>query len=118
MSLSPTQVKALDLLQAAGGRLDYEPRLFGFAKPDAVRGDSVPMVTAKALISAGLVNVTRTKLLRGKDVPDQLELVSASVDQKPDPVCNYCGGDGYHAVPRTPGVDCEACKGAGKGRSA
>ncbi|MFL1480986.1 MULTISPECIES: hypothetical protein [Pseudomonas] len=29
-------------------------------------------------------------------------------------VCEYCGGDGYHAVPRTPGVDCEACKGTGK----
>ena len=29
-------------------------------------------------------------------------------------VCEYCAGDGYHAVPRTPGVDCEACKGTGK----
>lgn len=26
-------------------------------------------------------------------------------------VCEYCGGDGYHAVMRTPGVDCEPCKG-------
>ena len=33
-------------------------------------------------------------------------------------VCEYCGGDGYHAVPRTPGVDCEACKGTGKSGSA
>lgn len=29
-------------------------------------------------------------------------------------VCLYCGGDGYHEIPRTPGVDCEACKGTGK----
>jgi hypothetical protein len=32
-------------------------------------------------------------------------------------VCGYCGGDGYHAVPRTPGVDCEPCKGTGRAGS-
>jgi hypothetical protein len=82
MALSPHQEQALKLLQAAGGRLDYQPRLFGFAKLDAVRGEHVPMVTAKALIRAGLVNVTRTKPLRGKDIPDQLELACNPTDDR------------------------------------
>lgn len=76
MSLSSSQLKALELLEASGGRLDYDPRLFGFAKADAVRGECVSMVTVKALVRAGLVNVTRTKPLRGQDVPDQVELAS------------------------------------------
>ncbi|PSL90769.1 hypothetical protein [Pseudomonas sp. R9.37] len=41
-----------------------------------------------------------------------------SVTAPSDGICEYCGGDGYHAVPCTPGVDCEPCKGTGKRRSA
>jgi hypothetical protein len=31
-----------------------------------------------------------------------------------DAECNYCGGDGYHAAPQTPGTTCEACNGCGQ----
>ena len=44
-------------------------------------------------------------------VPESIKLTLPAIAH---PVCEYCGGDGYHAVPRTPGTDCEACKGTGK----
>ncbi len=40
------------------------------------------MVTAKALIRAGLVKLTGTKPLRGQDVPDQLELACKSTAER------------------------------------
>lgn len=45
--------------------------------------------------------------------------VGVHFESSSDAICEYCGGDGYHAVPRTPGpgVDCEACKGTGKAGS-
>ena len=72
--LTPVQDEALQLLQAAGGALDYQAALYGFAAPGALRSERVVMGTAKALITTGLVVVTRTKQLRGKDIPDRLEL--------------------------------------------
>lgn len=77
--LTSTQVNALELLRAAGGALDYRADLFGFAAPGAPRSARVVMGTAKALIAAGLVRVTRTKPMRGHDVPDRLELVDVTV---------------------------------------
>jgi hypothetical protein len=72
--LTPAQVTALALLRDAGGALDYQPELYGFAAPGAAREARLVMGTAKALIAAGLVRVTRTKPMRGHDVPDRLEL--------------------------------------------
>lgn len=72
--LTPAQVAALELLRAAGGGLDYRADLYGFAAPGANRAARVVMGTAKALIAAGLVRVARTKPMRGRDVPDRLEL--------------------------------------------
>lgn len=72
--LTPAQTKALELLSDAGGALDYRPEMYGFAVPGAPRADRVVMGTAKALIAAGLVIATRTKQMRGQDVPDRLEL--------------------------------------------
>lgn len=76
--LSPSQIVALDLLREAGGALDYRPELYAFAAPGAPRAARVVMGTAKALIGAGLVRVTRTKPMRGQDVPDRLELVGCA----------------------------------------
>jgi len=45
----------------------------------------------------------------GKQCATVLEeslLVDAIANGKSASVCSYCGGDGYHAVPRTPGIDC------------
>jgi hypothetical protein len=42
---------------------------------------------------------------RGTDKP--------SISEVSGRVCEYCGGDGYHAIPQSPGVDCEACNGTG-----
>ncbi|MDU4254586.1 hypothetical protein [Pseudomonas sp.] len=72
--LTPAQVAALEQLRAAGGRLDYRADVFGFCAPDAPRTSRVVMGTAKALIAAGLVRVSRFKQLRDHEVPDQLEL--------------------------------------------
>jgi hypothetical protein len=74
---SPAQLHALALLRTAGGYLDYQPTVFGFAQHGAARVDRVQMVTAQALIRAGLVIASRTRLLRGRAVPDRLELVDA-----------------------------------------
>lgn len=73
--LTSTQGKALEVMRAAGGALDYHPELYGFAAEGAPRAERVVMGTAKALIAAGLVTATRTKSLRGEDVPDRIELV-------------------------------------------
>ncbi|XLY90464.1 hypothetical protein ACK8QS_22605 (plasmid) [Ectopseudomonas mendocina] len=73
--LTPAQTNALELLREAGGTLDYRPELYGFAVPGAPRAARVVMGTAKALIAGGLVRATRTKPMRGQDVPDRLELV-------------------------------------------
>jgi len=72
--LTTAQTSALDLLRASGGGLDYCPDVYGFAVPGAPRSARIVMGTAKALVDAGLVHVSRTKPLRGKDVPDRLEL--------------------------------------------
>ncbi len=74
-SLTSAQAAALKLLRDTGGALDYQPDLFGFAIPGATRSSRVVMGTAKALIAAGVVHVTRTKIMRGQAVADRLELV-------------------------------------------
>lgn len=76
--LTPVQDEALQLLQAAGGALDYQADLYGFAAPGAPRSERVVMGTAKALIAAGLVIATRTKQLRGKGIPDQIRLTESA----------------------------------------
>lgn len=73
--LSSSQHEALDLLRSAGGALDYQREVYGFAaEPDAPRGQRIQMQTAKALINKRLVVVERTKELRGKQVPDRISL--------------------------------------------
>ncbi len=50
------------------------------------------MGTAKSLIAAGLVHATRTKFMRGKEVPDRLELTtSPETSAMPGPATNHMG---------------------------
>jgi hypothetical protein len=97
--LTPAQVTALELLRAAGGGLDYRPELYAFALPGAARSGRVVMGTAKSLIAAGLVHATRTKPMRGKDVPDRLELAPS-----PEP-CATPGPATIHKSPNTSSID-------------
>lgn len=48
-----------------------------------------------------------------KDITDQIGVPPEEISEEGE-ACDYCGGDGYHAVPRTRGVDCEPCNGTGK----
>lgn len=76
--LTPSQEQALELLKQAGGKLDYQAPIYGFAVHGAPRSERIVMGTAKALIAAGLVRASRTKNLRGNEVPDQLELCESA----------------------------------------
>jgi hypothetical protein len=68
--------------------------------------DASQLVAQEGDVETMLAN-TNVKILLGSKSPSESEVV-----------CEYCGGDGYHAVPRTPGLNCEACKGTGKRASA
>jgi len=79
--LSTTQEKAVEILSATGGVLDYQAELFGFAMPGASREDRIVMNTAKALVRIGVVKVTRTKPSRHGDLIDQITFVPDMIDQ-------------------------------------
>lgn len=58
--LSASEIRALELLKAAGGKLSYQRDVFGFGVPGGARCDRIVMQTAKALINRGLAIATRT----------------------------------------------------------
>lgn len=65
--LSPSQAQALALLEAAGGALDYQRDHWAFAEsPEAARDNQIKMLTAKSLLSRGLVVAERTKEVRAR----------------------------------------------------
>tara|TARA_Y100000310_G_scaffold345644_1_gene467661 strand:+ start:6613 stop:6867 length:255 start_codon:yes stop_codon:yes gene_type:complete len=76
VKLTPHQEKALQQLRLAGGTLDYQPEIYGFAVPGALRSERIQMATAKALVDRELVVASRTKEMRGRQVIDQIQLPS------------------------------------------
>lgn len=103
--LSPTQDQAVSLLSAAGGVLDYQLDLYGFAKPGASRAERIGMNTAKALVRAGVAKSTRTKPSRRGDLIDQLTLA----DNYPvELVCSQCQGT-YTGWQHQTGGICQDC---------
>lgn len=74
--LSETQTAALNTIKAAGGVLNYQIDLYGFAQPGAARSDRIEMNTAKALIKRGLLVCTAEKTDgHGRTLIDQITLV-------------------------------------------
>lgn len=74
MKLTIQQERALQVLQEAGGTLDYQTEIYAFAAPGAGRKDRVQMATAKALVERGLAEASRIKELRGRQAIDQITL--------------------------------------------
>lgn len=72
-------------MRAAGGALDYQRKLYAFALPGADKEARVQMTTARSLVAAGLVTVTRTKLVGRREEPDRLELAAIAQQQLTPP---------------------------------
>lgn len=106
-ALAIDDVELIDLASAEVLKTRYEEQASALREAHAIIEMFMPNVGKCFGIDIGKLNTG-------------LMAVTAALNSaaQPAPSCEFCGGDGYHAVPRTPGIDCEACSGTGKAPTA
>ena len=76
ITLTATQMRAVELLKEASGELFYQPGLYGFALSGADLDSRITRELAEELIRAGVVKPISSKACSRDDIIDQIVLLS------------------------------------------
>ena len=75
LTLTQNEMQAIKILKQAGGTLDYNGELKGFAQTGAAPEDCIRLVVAKDLLSIGVVQATKSFKRMHRQMLMQIKLV-------------------------------------------